>query len=79
MREISIGRSTCNILWVDENIFTPTWCYKKIMEKVINQNPKINFITKSSAKGAMAFMGSDIGHNRRKAEFRIVVNFIRSK
>ena len=48
MREVFIGQSRKNILWVDDNIFNKDWENKEIMEKIVKQDPLINIIPKVS-------------------------------
>lgn len=77
MREIAIGKSSLNILFVDDKIFSPDWEYKQIVEAVAKKNPRITIIPKSSTKTAMAFINSDLGKERKKNELRIITTLVR--
>lgn len=77
MREISVGQSSLNVLWVDDKIFTPEWQYRMMIKQCIRLNPKITIIPKSSTKTAMAFIKSQLGKNRQKVDLRIITTMIR--
>lgn len=64
MREIFIGQSNRNVLWVDDNIFDKQWENKLIMEKAIVNDPLLNIIPKVSTECALAFLQSPIGQHR---------------
>jgi len=48
MREIFIGQSKKNILWVDDQIFDSKWENKSYMERAMNMDPLVNIIPKIS-------------------------------
>ena len=77
MRELFIGQSSKNILWVDDNIFDEKWENKGHIETAIKKDPLINIIPKFSTECALAFLRSQIGVNRNKSEFRIVTDMTR--
>ena len=77
MRQIFIGQSKYNILWVDDNIFKTGWENKKLMEQAMVKQPLINIIPKVNTEAALAFLRSELGRNRPKSEFRIVSDMTR--
>jgi len=77
MREIFLGQSNYNLLWVDDFIFDQTWENKQIMEAAIVRQPFLNIIPKVSTECAIAFLKSELGKNRSKGDFRIITDMNR--
>lgn len=77
MREIFLGQSNFNLLWVDDFIFDKDWQNKQIMEAALYREPFLNIIPKVSTQCAMAFLRSELGKNRSKKDFRIITDMNR--
>ena len=48
MRELFMGQSNKNVLWVDDKIFNKKWENKAIMERALRTDALINIIPKVS-------------------------------
>ena len=75
LRQIDLGISTMNILWVDDRIFDPNWENKLHMERANQMNPRIKFIPKISTRCALAYLSSIWGNRqkqKRDCRFRII-------
>jgi hypothetical protein len=78
MREIFIGQSKKNLLWVDDKIFDPKWENKSFMEQAMKMDPLLNIIPKISTECALAFLESQLGSSRNPLEFRIMSDMTRN-
>ena len=83
MRQIDLGVSTKNVLWVDDEIFNPDWENKTIMELANQMDPKIKFIPKASTECAVSYLKSYWGQEKKKnnmeCQFRIITDMKRPR
>lgn len=80
MRQVELGLCKWSVLWVDDEIFNPTWENKRHMEyasaKALNMN--VHFIPKSSTDSALTFLRSPLGERLKNQQtFRIVTDMNR--
>jgi len=81
LRQIELGFTNRNILWVDDNILDPDWENKRHMEKATSQmvNKNIHFIVKTNTDSAIRFLRSPFGKRLvEKNELRIVSDMNRT-
>jgi hypothetical protein len=82
LREVEVGLFDCKpILWVDDEIFNPSWENKALMQlasKKIDEN--IRFICKPSTELATSFLNSIFGLRlKNNPNFRIISDMNRDK
>ena len=81
MRQIDLGVSTKNVLWVDDEIFNPDWENKIIMELANQMDPRIKFIPKISTECALSYLKSYWGQEKKRENrdyrFRIITDMKR--
>lgn len=75
LRQINLGISDLNVLWVDDHILEPEWENKIYMECTSRKNQKIKFIPKISTDCAISYLKSIWGvkhKNEIEPRFRII-------
>lgn len=77
MREIFLGQSVKNILWVDDKIFDPKWENKSLMQLAILKNPFLGIIPKVSTETAIAYLKCWCGKDKKEGSFRIISDMTR--
>jgi hypothetical protein len=76
LRQIELGISKLNVLWVDENIFNEPSMVKPYLDVASAWNPRIRFILKTSNEAGRAYLVSEWGQKKLNnlGNFRIILN-----
>jgi hypothetical protein len=77
LRQIELGISEKNVLWVDQAIFNSPSNVKNYVEYASTVNPRIRFIFKTSFESALVYLQSQWGIKKKEfsGNFRIIVNY----
>jgi hypothetical protein len=76
LRQVEMGISEKNVLWVDENIFYPESTVKDFLEYSSVVTPRTRFILKTTCESALAFLSSAWGERKKEnlQKFRIIIS-----